>query len=242
MCNLCAVKIPSNKCLCGILTVYVGMPFFVAKKETGGEDMTFYEKLICLINKKGITQRHFINDLGLNHSAIQNWRRQNSKPRPETMIKIADFLGVDREMLENDEMDLELQPQIKNGKKVMCMTTTIYRLISIITELADRIDENSDFWTFTVNKELDLGFGSRALSGYLRKGAIEIITLQGNYQSAKEKAYYSKVEAESYQKVLEDIFGDADDDEIILDEWKPKFNALYKELYDKEFGNKEQSD
>ena len=113
----------------------------------------------------------------------------------------------------------------------------IYRLISIITELADKIDENPEFWNFTVNKTLDLSLGSRALSGYLRKGAKEIITLQEDYQYEKEKAYYDKVNAENCQNVLKDIFGDSDADEIISDEWKPKFRALYKELCDAEFGD-----
>ena len=118
--------------------------------------------------------------------------------------------------------------------------TSIYRLISIITELADKIDNNPDFWNFTVNQTLDIGLGSRALSGYLRSGAKEIITLQEKYQSAKERAYYSELTANSCRETLEDIFGDTDADEIILDEWKPKFRELYKEPCEKEMAETEQ--
>ena len=115
--------------------------------------------------------------------------------------------------------------------------TNIYRLISIITELADKIDENQDFWGFTVDPTLGIGLGCRALSGYLRDGAKEIITLQGDYQHAKEIADYNKADADDCHKLLKDIFGDTDADEIISDEWKPKFRELYKELYKEEFGS-----
>lgn len=79
--------------------------------------MTFYEKLIYLINENGITQRQFIKELGLNSSAIQNWRRQNSKPRPETMNMIADYFRVDRKCLENDDMPIaRLDPEIMESR------------------------------------------------------------------------------------------------------------------------------
>ena len=68
--------------------------------------MTFYEKLIHLIDERGITQRQFIKELGLNSSAIQNWRRQNSKPRPETMNMVADYFQVDRNSLADDNMPI----------------------------------------------------------------------------------------------------------------------------------------
>lgn len=117
---------------------------------------------------------------------------------------------------------------------------SIYRLISIMIELADKIDDNPDFWNYTVNQTLDIGLGSRALSGYLRSGAKDIITLQEKYQSAKERAYYSEFTANSCRETLEDIFGDTDADEIILDEWKPLFRGLYKELCEKEMAEAEQ--
>lgn len=114
--------------------------------------------------------------------------------------------------------------------------SNIYRLISIITELADKIDENPDFWNFTVDPTLGIGLGCRALSGYLRDGAKEIITLQGDYQHAKEMADYNKADAEGCHQLLKDIFGDTEADEIIIDEWKSRFRELYKQLYAEEFG------
>lgn len=68
--------------------------------------MSFYEKIIYLINERGITQRQFTKELNLNSGAIQNWRRQGSKPRPETMAMISDYFGVDRTSLANDDMPL----------------------------------------------------------------------------------------------------------------------------------------
>ncbi len=120
--------------------------------------------------------------------------------------------------------------------------SSIYRLISIIIELADKIDDNFEFWEFTVNQTLEIGLGCRALSSYLRRGAKDIITLQEDYQRAKEKEIYSRADAESCRKLLEDIFGDTDADEIILDEWKPKFRMLYEELSNNELEDIKRAD
>ncbi|MCH5200576.1 MAG: helix-turn-helix transcriptional regulator [Oscillospiraceae bacterium] len=68
--------------------------------------MVFSEKIMVLINEKGITQSQFIKDLNLSSSAVQNWRRQGSRPRPETMKMIAEYFMVDRHSLENDSMPL----------------------------------------------------------------------------------------------------------------------------------------
>ena len=68
--------------------------------------MDFYEKLISLIDERGITQRQFIKELNLNSSAIQNWRRQGSKPRPETLKMIAEYFRVDKHSLETDGIPL----------------------------------------------------------------------------------------------------------------------------------------
>ncbi|MCH5199740.1 MAG: helix-turn-helix transcriptional regulator [Oscillospiraceae bacterium] len=68
--------------------------------------MNFYEKIINLIYERGITQRQFMEELNLCKSSVQNWRRQGSKPRPETMKRIADYFAVDKRSLEDDSMEL----------------------------------------------------------------------------------------------------------------------------------------
>lgn len=78
--------------------------------------MTFYDKLIYLIKQKSITQRHFIRELGLNYNAIQNWRRQGSKPRLETISKIAEYFNVNAESLADDNIELQYQPSMKKSQ------------------------------------------------------------------------------------------------------------------------------
>lgn len=64
--------------------------------------MNFMDKLLFLINERGITQSQFLKDLNLSSSAIQNWKRQGSRPRPETMKMIAEYFNVERQSLEDD--------------------------------------------------------------------------------------------------------------------------------------------
>ena len=72
--------------------------------------MNFYEKIINLIDERGITQRQFMKELNLCSSSVQNWRRQGTKPRPKTMKMIADYFSVDKRSLEDDSMELIFLP------------------------------------------------------------------------------------------------------------------------------------
>ena len=52
---------------------------------------TFYEKLIYLIEDKGITKNKLLTDLKLNRNSFGNWQKQGSNPRAETMERIAEY-------------------------------------------------------------------------------------------------------------------------------------------------------
>ncbi|UKI16910.1 MAG: helix-turn-helix domain-containing protein [Ruminococcus sp.] len=75
--------------------------------------MVFYEKLMYLIEERKITKNKLLTDLKLNRNSIQNWQKQGSKPRTDTMAQIADYFNVSAESLANDDMELEYKPSIK---------------------------------------------------------------------------------------------------------------------------------
>lgn len=127
--------------------------------------MTFYEKLIHLIDESGITQRQFIKELGLNSSAIQNWRRQNSKPRPETMNMIADYFRVDRKSLADDNMpiarldseDMESRYSKKPGlmQRVYSLKTEYEVTEKMLTRLSQFMNVKMTFLINTSEKSFD---------------------------------------------------------------------------------------
>lgn len=77
--------------------------------------MKFCEKLYYLIEKRGITKNKLLTDLNLNRNSIQNWKKQGSKPRIDTMALIAEYFNVSTDSLANDDMELEYQPYINKS-------------------------------------------------------------------------------------------------------------------------------
>lgn len=76
--------------------------------------MTFLEKLYILLDNKRMTGNMLLRELNLNKSSIQNWRRQGSKPRVETMEKIADYFNVDFDSLRDDDLELQYISPVGN--------------------------------------------------------------------------------------------------------------------------------
>lgn len=77
--------------------------------------MRFYDKLMYLIDKRGISRNKMVTDLGLNKNSTQNWQKQGTKPRSETMALIAEYFGVTAESLSDDDMELVYQPSAKKS-------------------------------------------------------------------------------------------------------------------------------
>ena len=50
--------------------------------------MEFYDKLVLLIEERGITKNKLLTDLNLNRNSFGNWQKQGSKPRAETMERL----------------------------------------------------------------------------------------------------------------------------------------------------------
>lgn len=77
--------------------------------------MEFYDKLVLLIEERGITKNKLLTDLNLNRNSFGNWQKQGSKPRAETMERIAEYFNVTAESLSNDNVELEYQPSAKKS-------------------------------------------------------------------------------------------------------------------------------
>lgn len=76
--------------------------------------MTFLEKLDILLYDKRMTKNKLITELNLGKNSFQNWRKQGSKPRAETMKKIADYFNVDFDSLLYDDLELEYNSPVGN--------------------------------------------------------------------------------------------------------------------------------
>lgn len=68
--------------------------------------MNFYDKIERLVSERGITKNKLLTDLKLSRNSAQNWLKQGSKPRTETMTLIADYFDIDRHSLEDDSMEI----------------------------------------------------------------------------------------------------------------------------------------
>lgn len=77
--------------------------------------MEFYDKLALLIEERGITKNKLLTDLNLNRNSFGNWQKQGSKPRAETMERLAEYFNVTAESLSNDNVELEYQPSAKKS-------------------------------------------------------------------------------------------------------------------------------
>lgn len=77
--------------------------------------MEFYDKLLTLIEERGITKNKLLTDLKLNRNSFGNWEKQGSKPRAETMERLAEYFNVTTESLSNDNAELEYQPSAKKS-------------------------------------------------------------------------------------------------------------------------------
>ena len=56
--------------------------------------MEFIEKLYFLINKKGITKKKFLEDIGAAKNSFAYWKKNGTIPNGATLQKIADYFNV----------------------------------------------------------------------------------------------------------------------------------------------------
>jgi len=57
------------------------------------------ERILRLIEERGITAYKLTTDLGLGSGAVTEWKKGKSKPGTEAIIKIARYFGVSTDYL-----------------------------------------------------------------------------------------------------------------------------------------------
>lgn len=56
--------------------------------------MTFYERVKSLCDQRGISVSKLVSDLGYSTSTGTSWKASSNMPRPGTIKKVADYLGM----------------------------------------------------------------------------------------------------------------------------------------------------
>lgn len=115
------------------------------------------------------------------------------------------------------------------------------RFLQLCLDIAERYDnkgdENHNWFGDDLTK--DLGLGYRAMTGYLRNGVAEVIKLQGEIHSTRERIYFSKLDTDNMRSFLIDIFGD-EEPESLNDEIKVKIRKAVHEILEAEDGKNEE--
>lgn len=93
----------------------------------------------------------------------------------------------------------------------------INRFLQICLDIAEYYDTKCEENDFCFNDDLikDLGLGCKALSGYMRNGAKEVIELQANYHTRKELLHSANECIEQVKQILPLLDPDMDSKEAI---------------------------
>lgn len=113
----------------------------------------FYEKFIRLCQLKGVSPSHVATQIGVHTSTVSD-RSRGAKPRTQTMLKLADYFGVD---VTEFTSNVEEEPKIKMIP-VQVITEEDSRIISMLHGLPDTVRD--DVYTMIeaiATKYLDLG-------------------------------------------------------------------------------------
>lgn len=114
--------------------------------------MEFYDKLVLLIEERGITKNKLLTDLNLNRNSFGNWQKQGSKPRAETMERLAEYFNVTTESLSNDNAELEYQPSAK--KSLVAKLRSYYQRTVSLTGNYDITDEKLSRFSKLLNASI----------------------------------------------------------------------------------------
>ncbi len=92
----------------------------------------------------------------------------------------------------------------------------VNRLVKVCLDIAEYIDKKTDQDKQYFGGEMceEIGLGCRALTAYLRKGAVAVIDLQRDYHWAMERKNASEMSEKICRDFLEDVFGDKEIDTI----------------------------
>jgi len=100
----------------------------------GGYDMDFYEKVLFLTKRKGVSINKMLTDLGLGKSSMADWKERRNIPSGEVVVKIAKYFSVTTDYL----LGVEGIDAIDETEK----PTTLDEKRSAILEIAGRLSED----------------------------------------------------------------------------------------------------
>ena len=67
--------------------------------------MDFYDRFIKLCAEKGVKPSPMAESIGIQKTAVSNWKTRKTKPTAVNLQKIADYFGVTVEYLKNGTVD-----------------------------------------------------------------------------------------------------------------------------------------
>ena len=147
------------------------------------------------------------------------------------------FLISVRIMLTNNNNYVNIKPSKENSKKVedsKMKANDLNTLVKICLNIAEYYDDTGDKdEKFHGDVLCDtLGYGYRALTGYIRRGVTEIIELQSKYHRANEMINCYKRIADEQREYFIDVFGD-EEPYTFNDEDKDKIKEFVQNLMKK---------
>lgn len=83
--------------------------------------MSFVDRVLSLVNEKGITRSKMLHDLDLNKTSFLNWQERGTIPGGDTLLKIADYFGVTVDYLLGKEEKNEMSPQNPTERKLILL-------------------------------------------------------------------------------------------------------------------------
>jgi hypothetical protein len=101
-----------------------------------------------------------------------------------------------------------------------------------IAEWYDNRGEEDRNW-FGGEMTEGIGLGYKSMTGYLRTGVAEVIKLQGELHSAKERRWYAESSERNMRDYLTEIFGD-EEPETLSNEITAKIKNAVHEILESE--------
>ena len=72
-----------------------------------------------LINAKGVTASQFLQDYGLSHTAMYNWKTKNLNPGLDAMVKIADYFEAPIDYLIGRNLEHKQTSQLSEEEELI---------------------------------------------------------------------------------------------------------------------------
>lgn len=155
----------------------------------------FVDNLKMLIKERGITQKKFLMDLGLNINAIGDWSKNGNIPKGDTLQRIANYFsvsvdyllgksdvaiddsvldivnGIDQDILETAGSDLNIALKWQNDRdshnsqQIQVQRQTDQRLQLIARHLEDVPEEDRERLISSFESTIDIYLRAKGLTG-----------------------------------------------------------------------------